>query len=87
MEGAERGGLSEWLSTGALDNVEQLAMELHTIPVTPERFKVLLETLRKLYEKTFRIVSYEINAVVGRSGGDYYPLFEVVLMKDTLWNL
>ncbi len=83
VEGAELDGLPEWLSTGALDHVEQLAMEIHTHTLPLEGFKGLLETLRKLYEKGFRVVSYEINAVVGKYGKDYYPLFEVVFMKDT----
>ena len=85
VEGAELNGLSEWLATGALDNVEQLAMEIHTHKIPTERFKGLLETLRRLYEKGFRVISYEINAVVGKYYfKNYYPLFEVVFMKDTL---
>ena len=86
VEGAELDGLPEWLSSGALDHVEQLAMEIHTHEIPPERFKGLLETLRGLYEKGFRVVSYEINAIMGKYRKDYYSLFEVVFMKDTLWN-
>ena len=92
MEGAELDGLSEWMSSGALDYVEQLGIEIHTAQnfnghkVPPERFKILLETLQKLYDNGFRIVSYEINYTAGKAGSNFYPFFEVVFVKDNLWN-
>ena len=92
VEGAELDGLSEWMLTGALDYVDQLGIELHTahnfngyeVPI--ERFKILLETSRELYENGFRIVSYEINYTAGKAGSNFYPFFEVVFVKDILWN-
>ena len=92
MEGSELDGLSEWMSSGALDYVDQLGIELHTAPnwngyeVPIERFKILLETLQKLYENGFRVVSYEINYTAGKDSSNFYPFFEVVFVKDNLWN-
>ena len=56
IEGAEfsSGGFSDWISTGALDNVNQIALELHT---GDTGFIPLVEILQQLYGLGFRLIS------------------------------
>ena len=78
VEGAELESLPEWLESGALDRVEQLAMELHLPPVHQKvvedshyivfmfqaDFSSLLGILQKLLRLGFRVISHEINMTV-----------------------
>ena len=56
IEGGEfsSGGFSDWISTGALDNVNQIALELH---VMQSDFLPLVELLQQLYRLGFRLIS------------------------------
>ena len=83
IEGAEwsTGGFSDWFATGVLTNVNQLAMELHVRQNS--QFSTLLGILQQLYNLGFRVISQEVNMVVGPDGKGYYNLMEVVFMKTT----
>ena len=82
IEGGEwsSGGFSDWLSSGVLHKVDQMALELHVRQ--NHQFKTLLGILQQLYKIGFRVISQEVNMVVGpdRNSG-YYHLMEVVFMK------
>jgi hypothetical protein len=87
IEGAELAALPEWLESGVLEHVEQLAMELHLPPVHQEqRFPWLLELLQRLYKAGFRLVSHEVNMTVKNISLGYHNYLEVVLMRDTVWS-
>lgn len=87
IEGHELGGLSDWLATGALDNVNQIAMELHLPSLhNPSRFKWLLEALQEMNRKNFRLISHEVNMLMGPGVDGFYNFMEVVFMKDNKWN-
>ena len=57
VEGAEwgTGGLSDWMESKVLDNVNQLALELHTNPESD--FIRLVGILQQLYRLGFRLIS------------------------------
>ena len=50
------------------------------------RFIWLLEVLQELYTLNFRVISHEVNMVMGPGEGGLYNLVEVVFMKDNIWN-
>ena len=84
IEGYELGGLPEWIKSGALNNVNQLALELHlTFLHEGPRFKWILEVLQELYKMDFRVISHEVNMVMGPGADNLYNLVEVVFMKTT----
>jgi len=88
IEGAEIGGLPDWLATGALTNVHQIALELHLTPLHEgPHFNWLLDVLQHLYKLNFRLISHEVNMVVGPHNHKLYNLMEVVFMKDDIWNV
>jgi len=89
IEGSELGALPEWIESGALEKVEQLAMELH-LPVIHQqsRFQWLLKVLQQLYRIGFRCISHEVNMTVKNQSGTlgYHAFLEVVFMKDSVWS-
>ena len=62
-------------------NVNQLALELHVRENS--QFSSLLGILQKLYRLGFRVISQEVNMVVGPDSKGYYKLMEVVFMKTS----
>jgi len=89
IEGAELIGMPEWIKSGALDRVDQLAMELHLGPIHQgQRFQWLLKLLQQLYSLGFRLISHEVNMTVKNQSPwqGYHSLLEVVLMKDSVWS-
>jgi hypothetical protein len=87
IEGSELTALPQWMESGALEHVEQLAMELHLPPVHEEqRFPWLLGLLQQLYKAGFRLVSHEVNMTVKNISLGYHNYLEVVLMRDTVWS-
>ena len=88
IEGEELYSLPEWIVSGALDNVEQIALELH-LPIIHDMkwFKWLLDLLKQLYHLNYRLISHEINMTLGKpANGGYYSFMEIVLMKDQVWS-
>ena len=88
IEGEELNSLPEWVSSGALNHVKQMALEFHLGPIhSQRRFNWLLELMSQLYKLNFRLISHEINMTVGKAANDnYYSYMEVVFMKDDVWN-
>ena len=82
IEGNEIDGLDEWLKSGALDNVQQIALEYHledTIS-TMNLFKVLLN----LYiVGDYRLISFDLNGCGRNQIGHYIKFAEIVLMKTS----
>ena len=46
----------------------------------------MLEILQQLYKLNFRVISHEVNMVMGPAKHNLYNLVEVVFMKDDVWN-
>jgi len=89
IEGSELTALPQWIESGALDKVEQLAMELHLPPIHQQkRFQWLLKVLQQLYTLGFRLISHEVNMTVKNQSATkgYHAFLEVVLMRDSVWN-
>ena len=65
--------MPEWVSSGALKNVNQLAIEIHSeISVTIEKshYSDLVQIMKDLYNIGFRIISYDANLIVGRKNAE-----------------
>lgn len=89
IEGAELAALPQWIESGALDKVEQVAMELHLPPIHQQkRFQWLLKVLQQLYKLGFRLISHEVNMTVKNQSATkgYHAYLETVLMRDNIWN-
>ena len=56
-------------------------MEFHLRPNS--QFPTLLGILQQLYRLGFRLISQEVNMVVGPDSQGFYNLMEVVFMKTT----
>jgi len=83
IEGHELTGLPDWVDSGILKNVNQLALELHLRRMHEgPKFIWLLHILKSLYQLNFRIISQEVNMVAGPGSDGFYSFVEVVFMKD-----
>ena len=47
----------------------------------------MLDILKQMYKMNFRVISHEVNMVVGPLSDNLYNLMEVVFMKDDIWSL
>jgi len=83
IECHEMTGLPDWISTGALNKVHQIAMELHMHCV--KGYVPFMGILRDLYRLNFRLISQSVNKVWGAQDG-WYRGIEVVFLKDDVWN-
>ena len=82
IEGNEIDGLDEWLKSGALDNVQQIALEYHledTIS-TMNLFKALLNLY---FVGDYRLISFDLNGCGRNQIGHYIKFAEIVLMKTS----
>jgi len=87
VEGTEftDGGFKDWIQSGALKNVNQIALELHVVQkkANERQYIELLEILKDLYKLGFVLISHEVNMVWGpRDPDGLYDLVEVVFMKQ-----
>jgi len=86
IEGYEftEGGFQDWLSSGALQTVSQIALELHIDdhPIDERQYINLLRILQDLYRLGFRVISQEVNMVKGADETGIYNFLEVVFMKE-----
>lgn len=96
VEGSELEALPEWIESGSLRNVRQLGLEFHTgrsiVPdeEATETFAVLIQSIQKLHEMGFRLISYQPNGCVGKNGDlfkKYYSYFDVVFYRAGDLNL
>ena len=80
IEGGEfsNGGFKDWLESGALENVNQLAIELHVHGEHTKR----LQLVQDLYKMGYRVIAHEPNMVIGPFPDDFYHLVEVVFMRE-----
>lgn len=84
IEGAEfnEGGFRDWIQSGVLNYVDQIALELHMTQNNDREYIEAMEILQDLYNLGFRVISHEVNMVAGPSKDDlHYHYFEVVFMK------
>ena len=84
IEGDEISGLPKWLSSGALDHVQQIALEFHLHKIGSTL--VFFDTLKTLYEQgKYRLISYDVNGCYKNKSkskdATYYGLAEIVLQK------
>jgi len=99
IEEEELHSLPQWIESGILENVDQIALEMHLNVLhvniykkddwvhQKHRFRDILTQMQDLYKQNFRIVSFIPNLSYGRDGEDnYYSLYEIVYMKDNVWN-
>ena len=88
IEGHEMGGLPEWLKAGALDNVTQIAIEIHLNPEdrisSTRQFFKIFQDLHVLGQ--YRIVNWEANGCWKNVdlSTKYVDLFEIVLKKISM---
>ena len=92
VEGTELKAIPEWISSGVLDQVSQIGIELHTGKGSIPQDKIfsglssLLSDMRNLHNIGFRIISTVNNDCVGKNQDDdnkFATLFEVVFYKET----
>ena len=57
-------------------------ISLHIISLS---YVPLLQILQSLYKLKFRVISHEVNMVMGPGKDSFYNFVEVVFMKDNLW--
>ena len=84
IESHEISGLPIWLQNGDLDNVEQLAIEVHLEPPEPKVTTEFLKTFLDLHLKgQFRIFNWEANNCWKNYNRniEYFGLSEIVLKK------
>ena len=82
IEGSELTGLPQWLSDGALKNVQQVAAEVH-LRGTETTIKFLRTMQRLYFEGDYRLISYEPNGCWHNIADKekFYYLSEIVLKK------
>ena len=92
VEGAELKAIPEWISSGVLDQVNQIGIELHTGKGAIPQDKVfselsfLLAEMRKLHDIGFRLISTTNNDCVSKSDdfqNVFANYFEVVFYRET----
>ena len=80
IEGTEVYGLLNWMDSGSLTNVQQIAMEYHLNNERTQLYKNFQAALRDLQIKeNFRIFHWEANLCWKNS--EYFDLAEIVLKK------
>ena len=87
IEAHELSGLPLWLRSGALENVEQLAIEVHLEPPEEKVTLEFLQTFKDLeLQGNFRIFNWEANNCWKNYNRnyDYFGLVEIVLKKINL---
>ena len=82
IEGYEVDGLLEWLESGSLKHVQQLAMEFH-LPDTETTLKFFYGLIRLYIENDFRLISFDLNGCAGKEGESYSRYAEIVLMRPS----
>ena len=80
IEGHELSGLPVWLNSGALNNVNQIAMEVHLHSNPEADTKAFFQTFKDLHLKgNYRVINWEANNCWKKS--TYHHLMEIVLKK------
>ena len=90
IEGAELSGLPIWLKSGALKNVQQIAIEIHLLSPEEETTLDFLKTFIDLnLIGNFRIINWEANNCWKNLNKkkDYFGLSEILLKKINPVNI
>ena len=82
IEGHEIDGLGQWLASGALRNVQQIALEYH-LQDTESTLKLFNTLIRLYFEEDFRLISFDVNGCARTKDRDYHKYAEIVLMKPS----
>ena len=89
IEGSELLAIPEWISSGILKDVDQIGIEIHTFGKEGEDLRIqlisLLDTMRKLHQLGFHLISSENNECVGKSVDiekRYFSVIELVYYKQ-----
>ena len=87
IEGSEIAGLPLWLESGVLDNVQQIALEIHLdVNDRKNSTKRFFQTFKDLQLLgNYRIINWDSNGCwkTMYSNSRYYDFFEIVLKKIT----
>ena len=91
VENSEVEAIPEWISSGALENVRQIGVELHTGTgqftswERPGVLRQLLKSFHQLYQLGFRLISYAPNRCIGQGHDQddrkFYTYANVVFYK------
>ncbi len=89
IEGSELLAIPEWISSGILNNIEQIGFEIHTGFQQGEELRkqliAILDEMRSLHQLGFRLISSENNECIGKSTDleqRYLNLIELVFYKQ-----
>ena len=80
--------IPEWISSGVLDQVDQIGMEIHTDikkEETVKQLSELLDSIRKLHNIGFRLISTSNNECMAKAHDfeqKFFNLMEVVFYKE-----
>ena len=86
VEGFEFRVLPEILDSRVIDRIDQIVLEIHSDGAQErglEDIKVFLQVVDKLkHEFGFSIVNYDPNLTMGRFSRQYYPNFDITLLRQ-----
>lgn len=88
IEGAELAAMKTWITSGILEYVSQIGIEIHSAHSLESGNATLfglLETFRLFDKEGFKLISTTNNECVGKSSDlnqQYYVLFELVFFKQ-----
>jgi len=93
IEGAEIEAIPEWITSGVLESVSQIGIELHTgrtsLGLDPgdlvQKFSSIIDFVKDLYRLGFKLINHVNNECVAKTDDPnqtYYSLMEVVFYKD-----
>ena len=81
IDGGEVEGLQEWFASGALNNVQQIALEYHLLDT--KSTLTFFHAITNLYfEEDFRLISYDLNGCDRARYRAYHKYAEIVLMRN-----
>jgi hypothetical protein len=95
IESAEIKAMPEWIESGVLENIGQIAIEIHTGSKFFDQkemihaVKTLISSLSSLQKIGFRLVSYSPNKCIGKSWSStevYHSLVDVVFVQPHFYK-
>ena len=90
MEGSELKAIAQWITSGVLENIRQIGIELHTDYKLVSKEQIapilleLLDDFQKLHNMGFRLISSTLNGCADKEADLehlYNPFFELVFYK------
>ncbi len=81
--------IPEWISSGILNDIDQIGFEIHTVSHQEEELRkqltAILDEMRSLHQLGFRLISSENNECMGKSldlDQHYLNLIELVFYRQ-----